>query len=131
MIDRANIYGYEPELKVALNESLGGPRPHRAQELRLMFNSDDWTGILKRVWPQLRYVACTPPQGTGTLSSTLHDMAGEDVTVYSPLYVASEGCFGLNINPLKHGTPQYVLDPRHIFFEFLESDATNATPVVR
>ncbi|KAE8574692.1 hypothetical protein XENTR_v10003535 [Xenopus tropicalis] len=91
--------------------------PRRARELHAQCEKG-FLGIAKRIWPRLQ-VAITVCSGGSELDwQLLRDVPCQGVTLYSPLYCAAEGLFGVNISPTAVA-PRYVLCPRSAFFEFI------------
>ena len=75
-------------------------------------------GIVPRVWPQCHLLLTVD---TGSFSLYGHQLSQsytEGIPIYSPLYGATEGLLGLNINP-RQSNREYLLLPRAMFFEFI------------
>jgi len=106
----------------------------RARELSEAFVSDTAheTGesgmhtmpLLRKLWPDLHVILTVTTGAFEPYAQRLrHAYIGTDtekgaVPIYSPLYAATEGLLGVNISP-KETSPQYVLPPRGLYYEFL------------
>ena len=102
------------------------PDPERATEVRAVFAATPgFEGILPKLWPGLRYVACIY---TGTFS--VYEQAVRRFSGSLPLfnvgYGMSEACIATSIGP---DDPRYVLYPRAGYLEFIkESDVEEEDP---
>ncbi|KAM9296233.1 GH3 domain-containing protein [Gastrophryne carolinensis] len=111
-----------PEFILPLNirkqiEDCMVPNADRAEELCDQFQKG-FLGIARRVWPNLQLVIAVESGGSDLDRQILKDTVCQGVTVYSPIYCAAEGLFGVNLWPLED-VPRYVLCPRSAFFEFV------------
>uniref|UniRef100_A0A7S3Q709 GH3 auxin-responsive promoter n=1 Tax=Chaetoceros debilis TaxID=122233 RepID=A0A7S3Q709_9STRA len=72
--------------------------------------------LARRIWPNLHTILASET-GTFQIYGDIlrKQYIGQDVTIYSPLYAATEGLIG--VNPHIHGK-SYILHPEAIFYEF-------------
>ena len=112
----------DPEIRQKLQKYMT-PDSKRAIELRDEFQKG-FDGIAKRIWPHM-YMVLSVDTGTFELYGKLlqeHELRG--IPIFSPLYAASEGLIGLNINPLA-AKREYLLLPSAMFFEFIPVSKTS------
>lgn len=109
----------DPELKAVLNSHLKAD-PKRANELEREFQKG-FEGITKRVWPHCGLVFCVTTGANEIYKELMEDRELKGIPMFSPLYGATEGLFGLNIEPL-NPKRTYLLTPRTMFFEFIPID---------
>jgi len=83
------------------------------------------TSLARRIWPNLHTILASE---TGTFQiygeKLREQYIGRDVTIYSPLYAATEGLIG--VNPNIHGKT-FVLHPQAMFYEFYPIEASNGS----
>lgn len=96
------------------------PDALRANELETEF-AKGFRGIAKRIWPTLNLILSVNTGSVALYASRLeyYIETGEGVdpvVCYSPLYGASEGLMGVNLDP---NGKSYVLVPSALFFEFI------------
>ncbi|KAG9474224.1 GH3 domain-containing protein isoform X2 [Eleutherodactylus coqui] len=96
------------------------PDASRAAELHCQFQKG-FHGIAKRLWPKLQVIVAVESGGSDVDRQILQDSICQGTPVYSPTYCASEGLCAVNLWPMED-TPQYVLCPRSVFFEFIPVD---------
>ncbi|CAK8535211.1 unnamed protein product [Lathyrus sativus] len=88
-------------------------------------SKDSWQGIITRLWPNTKYVDVTV---TGTMSQYIPtlDYYCNGLPLVSTIYAASEGFFGVNLNPLcKPCDVSYTLIPTTCYYEFLPVNRSN------
>ena len=92
------------------------PDPKRAQELREIFKSNDYKGILKKIWPKLILVNAIGSASFQPYSERVKEFAGDGVEFFHLVYAASEGQMGTatDVNEMK-----YCLLPHKMFYEFI------------
>lgn len=91
--------------------------PERAQELRRIPTEDLPNGLVRKIWPKVRYVQLIG----GSMFTPYMDMLWmyvEDLPIHFFTYAASEGCFGIAKN-MGEEDAYYVLLPDTCFYEFL------------
>ncbi|KAI5436716.1 hypothetical protein KIW84_023004 [Lathyrus oleraceus] len=84
-----------------------------------------WQGIITRLWPNTKYVDVTV---TGSMSQYIPtlDYYCNGLPLVSNIYAASEGFFGVNLNPLcKPCHVSYTLIPTMCYYEFLPVNRSN------
>ena len=82
---------------------------------------------MKRVWPNLNLILAVD-SGSFEIYKKLMKRYSQYIPTYSPLYGATEGLLGLNIDPLVEER-EYLLIPRAMFFEFIpEENADEEQP---
>lgn len=92
------------------------PNPLRAQELRLLSYEELQEGMVKKIWPGIRYVLAIGGKSFAYYTDKMKGYAG-DIPIYHYAYAASEGIFGV---AEKMDQPDhYILFPEAGFFEFL------------
>ena len=92
------------------------PDPKRARELRDIFKTDDYSGILKRIWPKLILFNATGSAAFMPYTERVQVYAGNEVSFFHFVYAASEGQIGMvtEVNSTK-----YNLLPHLMFYEFI------------
>ncbi|PHT71409.1 putative indole-3-acetic acid-amido synthetase GH3.1 [Capsicum annuum] len=101
------------------------PDPNLADFIEAECTKDSWKGIITRVWPNAKYVTTTV---TGTMSQYIPtlDYYSSSLPLVSTIYTASEGSFGINLNPFcKLSEVSYTLIPTMGYFEFLPNRGNN------
>lgn len=134
--------GADPAI-VAQLEAVARPDPSRADEIAAALRvsgtgeleseamgtpgpggSGDREPLARRIWPHLRLVLAVTTGAAAPYADRLRagflGAAGSAaaVPVYSPVYAASEGLLGVNLDPLDADVA-YALPPRAAFFEFI------------
>lgn len=123
------------EIRLQLESKLK-PNLERAQELRRIRledaaalqnpsdkeSKDPKPSLARRIWPTLHTILASE---TGTFQiygeKLRQQYIGEDITIYSPLYAATEGLIGVNTD-IRGKT--FVLHPQAMFYEFYPIDET-------
>lgn len=90
--------------------------------------------LFYNTWGILNYLSrrhfVTPlilhPGSADLYGKLLREHECQGVPFYSPLYAATEGLIGLNLDPLASGERQYTLMPSNMFFEFIPIDESDA-----
>lgn len=91
--------------------------PERAAELRKIPTDNLPQGLVRKIWPKIRYGQLIG----GSMFAAYMDMLWmyvEDLPIHFFTYAASEGCFGIAKN-LGEEDAYYVLLPDTCFYEFL------------
>ncbi|CAL5200783.1 unnamed protein product [Lathyrus oleraceus] len=84
-----------------------------------------WQGIITRLWPNTKYVDAIV---TGSMSQYIPtlDYYTNGLPLVCNVYAASEGFFGVNLNPLcKPCDVSYTLIPTICYYEFLPVNRSN------
>ncbi|OVA14429.1 GH3 auxin-responsive promoter [Macleaya cordata] len=113
----------DPSVREAvLIKVLTKPNPELADFIEAECSKDSWRGIITRLWPNTKYIDAVI---SGSMSQYVPalDYFGNGLPILSIRYLASEGSFGLNLNPLcKPNEVSYTLIPIMAYFEFLPID---------
>lgn len=104
-----------PEWRVFAGKMLP-PDSARAKELRGLSRKTLRKDMIKKLWPQMRYILAIGGTPFSCFMEKLAEYAG-DVPVYHFAYAASEGIFG--VAERVNQTDRYILFPEAGFFEFL------------
>jgi len=91
--------------------------PKRAAELRQIPTEDLAKGLVRKIWPKIRYGQLIG----GSMFAAYMDMLWmyvEDLPIHFFTYAASEGCFGI-ARDMGEEDAYYVLLPDTCFYEFL------------
>ncbi|XP_041477896.1 4-substituted benzoates-glutamate ligase GH3.12-like [Lytechinus variegatus] len=107
-----------PDIHRTLVKELGGGDHARATELKKEFQKG-FEGIMKRVWPHMRYVHALDSIG---LKDALVKSYAKGLTLYGGVFGASEGIFGFNLWPNSTGKDEFVLMPCTAIYEFIPQD---------
>ncbi|XP_076032926.1 uncharacterized protein LOC143020396 isoform X2 [Oratosquilla oratoria] len=98
-------------------DSILQANPTRANYLEQEF-SKGFDGIINRIWPHLNVILCTTTGSQEIYANHLHCIYGRGVSLYSPIYGATEGLLGINLWPEQEES-KYALIPRTMFYEFI------------
>lgn len=92
------------------------PLPHRAAHIEDVFKQkrSDGGELARALWPHLNLFLTVNTGAFACYASRL----GRAVPTYSPVYAATEGLLGVNLQPLRCPA-RYTLLPRVMFYEFL------------
>ena len=91
--------------------------PERAAQLRKIPIDDLEKGLVKKIWPKIKYGCLIG----GSMFAPYMDrlwMYVDDLPIHYFTYAASEGCFGI-ARGINEGDAYYVLLPDTCFYEFL------------
>ncbi|KAG8486824.1 hypothetical protein CXB51_020322 [Gossypium anomalum] len=103
-------------------EVLGGPQPDLSNRIRLIFEKKDWSGILNKLWPNVRYIRSVTTGSMKQYYSKLKYYAGE-VPLVGGDYFASECCVAINLDIKQPpDLTRFVMLPTAAYFEFLPFD---------
>ena len=92
------------------------PNPLRAAQLRLLSHDTLHKGIIKKIWPKVRYVLAIGGKSFAYYTEKMQEYA-EDIPIHPYAYAASEGIFG--VAEKIDQADRYILFPEAGFFEFL------------
>ncbi|KAL3503355.1 hypothetical protein ACH5RR_037804 [Cinchona calisaya] len=101
------------------------PDPKLAEFIEKECGRDSWQGIIKRLWPNTKYIDVIV---TGTMSQYIPtlDYYSNGLPLVCTMYASSECFFGVNLNPLcKPSEVAYTLIPTLGYFEFLPVHRNN------
>ena len=118
----------------SVREAVAGilrPDPELAQFIRDECCNDDWAGIVRRIWPNTKYLDVIVTGAMAQYIGTLKYYSG-DLPMACTMYASSECYFGLNLRPLCDPSEvSYTIMPNMGYFEFLPVDeATGAASCV-
>jgi hypothetical protein len=115
----------EPQLRREIEAHLQR-NPRRAAEVQAAFQATpDGEGLLPRLWPKLRYVACIYTGTFQVYEDRVRRFAGH-LPVFNVAYGSSEACIATALGP---NDPRYVVYPRAGFLEFIrERDIPKPNP---
>lgn len=118
----------------SVREAVAGilrPDPELAQFVRDECCNDDWAGIVRRIWPNTKYLDVIVTGAMAQYIGTLKYYSG-DLPMACTMYASSECYFGLNLRPLCDPSEvSYTIMPNMGYFEFLPVDeATGAASCV-
>ncbi|KAL4324533.1 hypothetical protein GQ457_11G002750 [Hibiscus cannabinus] len=112
------------QMRDSVVEFLGGPQSDMSNRFRLIFEKKDWSGILQKLWSNVRYIKCVTTGSMKQYYSKLKYYAGE-VPLIGGDYFSSECCVAINLD-IKQPTDQtrFVMLPTAAYFEFLPFGST-------
>ena len=95
-------------------------RLQRAEHVRNECRRADLPGLLHRLWPTLVYVSTTTGGSFTMYKQEIQFYCGSETSLINhPLYLASEGLFGILASI---HTDEYFLAVTSVFFEFIEEE---------
>ena len=101
---------------------LGGPRLDLADTIETICNKNSWEGIVKRLWPNTKYIETVVTGSMGQYVPTLNYYCS-DLPLVSKTYGSSETTVGINVDPLcKPEDVSYAFMPNMSYFEFITMD---------
>lgn len=95
------------------------PDPNEAKLIESECSKGSWQGIIRRLWPNTKYIDVIV---TGTMAQYIPTLEfyGGGLPLTCTMYASSECYFGLNLNPMcKPSEVAYTLIPTMGYFEFL------------
>ncbi|CAN6485732.1 unnamed protein product [Victoria cruziana] len=116
----------DPKIRVAIQRLLL-PDPKNAAQVRAECSSGNWQGIIKRIWPNTKYLDVIVTGAMAQYIPTLDFYSG-GLPLVCTMYASSECYFGLNLNPMsKPSDVAYTIMPHMGYFEFLPVDDNSST----
>ncbi|CAN6448711.1 unnamed protein product [Victoria cruziana] len=112
----------DKDVRTALESRLV-PDPENAAHIRNECGGGRWKGILRRIWPNARYLAAI---ATGSMSQYVSalEFYSDGLPLVSLVYASCETFFGINMNPLcKPEEIAYTILPNLAYFEFLPMES--------
>ncbi|CAJ2633288.1 indole-3-acetic acid-amido synthetase [Trifolium pratense] len=101
-------------------KTIGGPQHELSNRIRLVCEGKNWGGIVRRLFPNVRFIKCVTTGSMKQYYQKLKFYAGEDVPILGGDYFASECCVGLNLDITQPPeTTRFVMLPTFAYFEFL------------
>ncbi|XP_062086385.1 probable indole-3-acetic acid-amido synthetase GH3.6 isoform X2 [Humulus lupulus] len=110
-------------------EVLGGPQLELSKRVKAICQEKNWGGIVRKLWPNIRFVKCVTTGSMKQYYPKLKHFAGETPLLGGD-YFASECCIGINLNITQPpDTTRFVLLPTAAYFEFLPFDFNQISSV--
>lgn len=109
-------------MRSSVAEVLGGPQVDLSMKVRSICQDKNWDGIVRKLWPNVRYVKCVTTGSMRQYYPKLKQYLG-DTPLLGGDYFASECCVGINLDITQPPeSTRYVLLPTAAYFEFLPFD---------
>ncbi|XP_020080190.1 probable indole-3-acetic acid-amido synthetase GH3.2 [Ananas comosus] len=89
----------DPFVREAVGELLTKPEPELAQRIAAECSGDNWEGIVRRVWPNTKYLDVIMTRAMAQYILTL-EYLGWGLPMACMMYASSECYFGLNLRPM-------------------------------
>ncbi|VFQ75315.1 unnamed protein product [Cuscuta campestris] len=108
----------DPSIRQSVGKVLS-PNHELAQVIVKECEDDNWEGIIRRIWPNAKYLEVIV---TGAMAQYIHtlDYYSDGLPKASVMYASSECYFGLNLNPMYPPSKvSYTIMPNMGYFEFL------------
>ncbi|GJN07056.1 hypothetical protein PR202_ga24847 [Eleusine coracana subsp. coracana] len=118
------------------HHALPGPDPDLAGIIRAECSKGDWAGIVKRIWPNTKYLSTVITGSMAQYVPSLNNYGG-GLPIVSTWYASSECTYGFNLRPMcDPGEVSYTFMPFMGYFEFLpvdgnEEDASQLVDLAR
>ncbi|WCJ17849.1 Auxin-responsive GH3 family protein [Euphorbia peplus] len=95
------------------------PNPDLAEFIRFECGKGEWGGIIKRIWPNTKYLDVIVTGAMAQYIPTL-EFYSDGLPMACTMYASSECYFGLNLNPMcKPSEVSYTIMPNMAYFEFM------------
>ncbi|XP_042426412.1 indole-3-acetic acid-amido synthetase GH3.8-like [Zingiber officinale] len=108
----------DPAIREAVGDLLR-PDATLAELIEAECAGGDWAGIVKRIWPNTKYLDVIVTGAMAQYIPTL-EYYGGGMPMACTMYASSECYFGLNLRPMcKPGEVSYTIMPMMGYFEFL------------
>ncbi|XP_047338173.1 probable indole-3-acetic acid-amido synthetase GH3.1 [Impatiens glandulifera] len=119
----------DPSLRNRIVNGLLTPDTNLADFIVSECSSDNWEGIITRIWPNTKYLDVIVTGAMAQYIPTLEYYSGS-LPMACTMYASSECYFGLNLNPMCNPSEvSYTIMPNMAYFEFLPLDSTKSNPV--
>ncbi|MQL94168.1 hypothetical protein Taro_026824 [Colocasia esculenta] len=103
------------------------PDPQLAQFIIQECSGGEWAGVVRRVWPNTKYLDVIVTGAMAQYIPTLEYLSG-GLPMACTMYASSECYFGLNLKPMcKPSEVSYTIMPNMAYFEFLPYESSNIT----
>ncbi|KAG8642667.1 hypothetical protein MANES_12G109300v8 [Manihot esculenta] len=104
------------------------PKPELAELIVKQCSEENWEGIIKRIWPNTKYLEAIITGAMAQYIPTL-EYYSADLPMASTLYASSECYCGLNLKPMcKPSDICYTIMPNMGYFEFLPHEPSAPKP---
>ncbi|KAL2927373.1 putative indole-3-acetic acid-amido synthetase GH3.1 [Bienertia sinuspersici] len=111
----------------ACMEKVMRPDPELAEFVSHACEGDNWEGIIKRIWPNTKYLEVIVTGAMAQYIPTLDYYSGGLPKVCT-MYASSECFFGLNLNPMCDPSEvSYTILPNMAYFEYRVGDVLHVT----
>ncbi|TXG64178.1 hypothetical protein EZV62_011172 [Acer yangbiense] len=108
----------DPSIRDSIDEILK-PNQELANFIKNECSSENWEGIITRIWPNTKYLDVIVTGAMAQYIPTLDYYSG-GLPLACTMYASSECYFGLNLNPMcKPSEVSYTIMPNMAYFEFL------------
>ena len=108
--------------RITLQEAMGDGDTQRADEIVVIMSDSERCGYFKslagKLWPNLSSVVAIAGGSFATYIPPLEHYLGDKIRIGSPIYIATEGMFGVN-KWLHNRVSAYSLLTSQVFFEFI------------
>lgn len=104
------------------------PNPELAEFIVKQCSEENWEGIIKRIWPNTKYLEVIITGAMAQYIPTL-EYYSADLPMASTLYASSECYCGINLKPMcKPSDICYTIMPNMGYFEFLPHEPSAPKP---
>ncbi|CAN8272190.1 unnamed protein product [Cochlearia groenlandica] len=119
----------DPSLRHCMSVILK-PDPVLAEFIRQECRSENWEGIITRIWPNTKYLDVIVTGAMAQYIPTLEYYSG-GLPMACTMYASSECYFGLNLNPMSNPSEvSYTIMPNMAYFEFIPLGGSKAVELV-
>ncbi|KAK3035753.1 hypothetical protein RJ639_033455 [Escallonia herrerae] len=102
------------------------PDPELADFVTNQCSTDNWEGIITKIWPNTKYLDVIVTGAMAQYIPTLEYYSG-GLPMACTMYASSECYFGLNLNPMcKPSEVSYTIMPNMAYFEFLPHEPNSS-----
>ncbi|KGN48572.1 probable indole-3-acetic acid-amido synthetase GH3.1 [Cucumis sativus] len=109
---------------------LTNPKPELAEFISSECCTEEWEGIITRIWPNTKYLDVIVTGAMAQYIPTLEFYSG-GLPMACTMYASSECYFGVNLNPMcKPSDVTYTIMPNMGYFEFLPHDSSSRAPAL-
>ncbi|XP_021714394.1 probable indole-3-acetic acid-amido synthetase GH3.1 isoform X2 [Chenopodium quinoa] len=106
------------------------PDPELAEFIIHACEGENWEGIIKRIWPNTKYLEVIVTGAMAQYIPTLDYYSG-GLPKACTMYASSECFFGLNLNPMcAPSEVSYTILPNMAYFEFIPLDDNSGSQLV-
>ncbi|XP_016466293.2 putative indole-3-acetic acid-amido synthetase GH3.1 [Nicotiana tabacum] len=120
----------DPSIKECMSKILK-PNPELAEFIIKECESQNWEGIITRIWPNTKYLDVIVTGAMAQYIPTLDYYSG-GLPKACTMYASSECYFGLNLNPMcKPSEVCYTIMPNMCYCEFIPHDPVNPATISR
>eukprot|EP01018_Ginkgo_biloba_P021695 Gb_12335 [translate_table: standard] len=118
-------FSWDPFVKEAVTARLLHPNPELAENVERECSKQSWKGIIRRLWPNTKYINTVITGAMAQYIPTLDYYSG-GLPLVSQAYVSSECYIGINLQPFcEPSQVSYTVLPHFAYFEFLPVNTCN------